>query len=204
LFPSHDQPGIHLSPDSNRGSTQAEFYCLKRDDTYIAGPWADREYIVPDYSDILEPTGWQLHARDILIGPPEPRFVHWIWESTGCTGKSMFTNYMELNHSVCGLGLGTARDNFYAVAELPPKRAYIFDVPRTLPKYFDWGDVYMSLEKLKDRNFLSTKYKSKKVFLPVIPHVMVFSNYPPKKECLSLDRWKIWKILGNILVQDTS
>lgn len=193
-------PGIHLSADSNVGSTQAEFYCLKRDATYVSGPWADRDYIVPDYSDILEPSGWQIQASQILRGPPEPRHVHWIYEEAGCTGKSMFTNYMELNHNICGLGLGTARDNFYAVAELPPKRGYIFDVPRSQPKNFDWADVYMSMEKLKDRNFMSTKYKSKKVFLPVIPHVMIFSNRAPDKKALSVDRWKVWKIQNNALV----
>jgi hypothetical protein len=88
-------PGIHLSADSNVGSTQAEFYCLKKDDTYIAGPWADKDYIVPDYSDILEPSGWQIQACAILRAPPEPRHVHWIYEETGCTGKSMFTNYIS-------------------------------------------------------------------------------------------------------------
>jgi hypothetical protein len=193
-------PGIHISPDSNVGSTQAEFYCLKDDGSKVAGPWADKDFIVPDYSDILEPSGWQIQAADILKGPPEPRHVHWIYEETGCTGKSMFTNYMELYHNICGLGLGTARDNFYAVAELPPKRGYIFDVPRSQPKNFDWADVYMSMEKLKDRNFMSTKYKSKKVFLPVIPHVMIFSNRAPDRRALSVDRWKVWKIENNTLV----
>ena len=31
-------PGIHISADSKVGSTQAEFYCLKRDATYVNGP----------------------------------------------------------------------------------------------------------------------------------------------------------------------
>jgi len=194
-------PGIHLSPDSNVGSTNAEFYCLKKDPTYVSGPWADSEHIFEDFSDLREPSGWTLQVKNILLGPIEERKIYWIWESQGCTGKSNFATYMEKYHKIIGLGLGTANDNFYAVSELPA-RGYIFDVPRTLPQRFDWGEVYMSLEKIKDRNFLSTKYKPKKVLLPVIPHLIVFANVPPKREALSLDRWAIFKVVDNTLVPD--
>lgn len=196
-----DYPGIHLSPDSNIGSTNAEFYCLKRDATYVSGPWADGDHIFEDFSDLREPTGWTLQVKNILLGPVEERKIYWIWETQGCTGKSNFATYMEKYHKIIGLGLGTANDNFYAVSELTA-RGYIFDVPRTLPQRFDWGEVYMSLEKIKDRNFLSTKYKPKKVLLPVIPHLIVFANVPPKREALSLDRWAIFKIVNDTLVPD--
>ena len=195
--------GIHLSPDSNIGSTDAEFYATKRDRTYVAGPWADKDRIMPDFSDLLEPTRWSATVRDILLGPSHPRHIYWIWETEGCTGKSNFATYMEINHKVIGLGLGTATDNFYAVSELPA-RGYIFDIPRTLPKRFDWAEIYMSLEKIKDRNFLSTKYKPKKVILPVIPHLIVFSNYPPARAALSIDRWKVYRIVDQELIEDTT
>lgn len=191
-------PGVHVSPSSKEGEVQAEFYAMK-EDTRVAGPWADRDFIFPDFSDIAEPSGWQIQMRDTLIGPPEKRYIYWVWEDTGCTGKSDFTTHMELKHSCMGLGLSTAADNFYAVSEFP-RRAYIFDIPRTLPKRFDWAEVYMSLEKIKDRNFLSTKYKPKKVLLPVIPHVVVFSNQAPDLAALSVDRWKVYKIIQNQLV----
>ena len=124
-----DMPGIHVSPDSNIGSTNAEFYCTKKDETYVAGPWADESYIVPDYSDLDEPYGWQVAIKDILLGEPEKRTIYWVWEETGCTGKSQFTTYMEVYHKIVGLGLGKASDNFYAVSQLPPAPGYIFDVP---------------------------------------------------------------------------
>lgn len=49
---------------------------------------------------------------------------------------------------------------------------------------------------------LSTKYKPKKVLLPVIPHLVVFANVPPKREALSLDRWAIFKVINDTLVRD--
>mgnify|MGYP000490907857 CR=1 FL=1 len=196
---AHLIPNAHLTPTSTDGSTNAEFYAMKAE-TKVEGPWADKDYIFPDYSDIAPPSGWQITARDLLLAPPLKRFIYWIWEDTGCTGKSDFTTWMELNHSCMGLGLSLAPDNFYAVSEFP-RRCYIFDIPRTLPKRFDWAEVYMSLEKIKDRNFLSTKYKPKKVLLPVIPHVVVFSNQAPDLTTLSVDRWKIFKIINNELVQ---
>lgn len=195
-----DLPGIHLSVNSNAGSTDAEFYCMK-ERTRVAGPWGDKNHIFPDYSDIEEPTGWQLQMRDILTGPSDPRTIHWVWETTGKTGKTMFSNWMELKDKAIVLGLGTATDNFYAVSELT-SRCYIFDVPRTQPKRWDWAEVYMSMEKIKDRNFLSTKYKPKKVFLPITPHICVFSNQPPDRKLLSDDRWCVWRIVNGTLVQD--
>lgn len=193
-------PGIHVSPSSKAGETDAEFYCMK-EETRVSGPYADKDFIFPDYSDISAPSGWQLEAQAILTGPPQKRTIYWIWEEVGCTGKSDFTTYMELNHRIIGLGLSTALDNFYAVSE-NVARGYIFDIPRSLPKRFDWAEVYMSLEKIKDRNFLSTKYKPKKVILPVIPHVMVFSNQPPDLTQLSRDRWRVLKITDNKLVDN--
>lgn len=193
-------PLVYTRPSSKAGEAEAEFYCLK-EETRVAGPWADKEHIFPDWSNLTEPSDWMIPLKDILLGPMEDRYIYWVWEEEGCTGKSHFATWMEVKHNIIGLGLGKAADNFYAVSELP-RRGYIFDIPRTLPNSFDWAEVYMSLEKIKDRNFLSTKYKPKKVLLPVIPHIIVFSNYPPKKEALSKDRWKVFKIVEKQLQQD--
>lgn len=192
-------PGVHVSPSSKDGEKDAEWYCMK-EETREGGPWADKDHLFPDFTNLIRPTdGWQLQMQNILTGPPEERYIYWVWETTGRTGKSNFATWMELNHSCMGLGLSTAPDNFYAVSEFA-RRAYIFDVPRSLPKRFDWAEVYMSLEKIKDRNFLSTKYKPKKVILPIIPHVVVFSNQAPDLNALSVDRWKVFKIVDNALV----
>lgn len=190
-------PGVHASPDSERGSTNAEFYCFDpTKPSFVAGPYADRDYIVPDHSWVEQPRGWQLFVKGIMTAPPVQRLIYWFWEPKGNVGKSNFTTYMELNCKVIGLGLGTARDNYYAVSEMTA-RGYVFDVPRTPPKDFDWKDVYASLEKIKDCNFLSTKYKPKKVILPVIPHMVIFANIPPHYHMMSLDRWRVYRIVVN-------
>lgn len=197
--------GIHLSADSDRGSTNAEFYCMKHDETWVMGPWHDSNWEAEDWSYLSKPNGWQLPVARMLQGSPERRIIYWIWEETGNTGKSEFATYMEVHHNITGLGLSTALDNFYAVSAITDNggkrpNGYIFDVPRTLPKRFDWAEVYMSMEKIKDGNFLSTKYVPKKVLYSKTPHMVVFSNQAPDIQAMSIDRWRIYKVCNNTLV----
>lgn len=196
--------GIHLSCDSEKGSTEAEFYCMKDDETKVAGPWFDSKHIVEDWSHLEQPNGWQVAVHRMIKKPAGRRHIIWIWEETGRTGKSEFATYLEVHHQIVGLGLKAAGDNFYAVSELmqqsPKPNGFIFDVPRSLPKSFDWADVYMSMEKIKDGNFLSTKYVPKKVLFSKSMHIIVFSNVAPDYQALSHDRWRIYKISGNRLI----
>lgn len=192
----HLMPGVHASIDSNRGSKNAEFYAYDTTKTsFVSGPYADKGYIVPDYSWILEPRGWQTFPLELFLSPPCERLIYWFYETTGKSGKSNFCAFLERKHGILGLSLGTARDNYMLVAELPPARGYTFDVPRSQPKDFDWNDVMASLEKIKDGNFCSTKYKPRKHWCPVLPHLAVFANEPPKYGAMSLDRWRVYRVV---------
>lgn len=192
--------GIFLSCDSTKGREQANFYCMKNE-TKVAGPWYDDSHVEEDWSYLQAPRGWQLPLWRMLTAPAARRQMIWIWEEAGCTGKSEFGTYMEVHHKVIKLGLSTAPDNLYAVSEMTANRpnGFIFDVPRSVPKRFDWAEVYMSMEQIKDGNFLSTKYKPKKVLYSHCMHIVVFSNQAPDYSALSADRWRVYKISGDTL-----
>lgn len=67
--------------------------------------------------------------------------------------------------------------------------ACIFHFTRTQEQYIS----YEALESVKDGIFFSGKYESKQCIFNS-PHVIVFANFPPDKNNLSLDRWKITEI----------
>lgn len=192
-------PGVHTSPSSRVGSTDAEFYCTK-DDTRVDGPWGDDDHIFPDYSNIFPPQGVWEEIKEKL-DTQSTRHIMWVYDNIGCVGKTNFATYMEINKLAWGLGLGSAKDNYYAVSTMPCRRCYIFDVPRTQGKNFDWGEMYQSIEKIKDRNFLSEKYKCQKVILPIVPKILILANQPPHRAAMSADRWTVFEIINNALVQ---
>lgn len=193
--------GIFVCCDSNNGRRAANFYAMKAD-TREAGPWFDPSHVEENWDFLSPPSGWQLPLYNMLTKPAQRRVMIWVWEESGCTGKSEFGTYMEVHHKVIKLGLSTAPDNLYAVSEMIADRpnGFIFDVPRSLPKRFDWAEVYMSMEQIKDGNFLSTKYKPKKCLYSHCMHIVVFSNVAPDYNALSRDRWRVFKINGDRLV----
>lgn len=67
-----------------------------------------------------------------------------------------------------------------------------------LPRCSDISDprLYALLEGFKDGKLFNHKYRSKQLtFNPV--HLLVFSNEMPNLKCLSNDRWRYLKVLGN-------
>lgn len=68
-------------------------------------------------------------------------------------------------------------------------KIYIFDFARTVENFVS----YEALETIKNGIYFSGKYESKTV-VRNCPHVLVFSNFLPHMESLSLDRWNITEI----------
>ena len=73
---------------------------------------------------------------------------------------------------------------------------FVFNVPRS----FKVEDVpYNIFEEIKDGRSLSTKYDSKQLRFNVPNVVLVFANDEPLIGKMSLDRWKVFNILGDEL-----
>ena len=61
---------------------------------------------------------------------------------------------------------------------------------------------YEVLEKIKDGRILASKYDSKELKFKTPNIVVVFSNDKPDVKQLALDRWKIFSIINEGLVED--
>ena len=149
----------------------------------------------------FEPREWQQELLDILSQDPDPRHVHWIWDAVGNQGKSYMAKYLSVTQGATILKCaGTKTDLAYICSE-QLSRTYIFDLSRTLEKrdggsttsYDPMDKVYEIMEDLKAGDLQSTKYHSHSGPIPV-PHVVVFANFPPNKEKMSKDRWRIRRL----------
>lgn len=153
------------------------------------------------YADFV-PRPWQQRLLDILDQDPDPRHVHWIWDAVGNQGKSFMAKYLSLFHDATILKCAGTKTDLAFICSEQPSRIYLFDLSRTLEKKDDGGSttsydpmdkVYDIIEDIKMGYIVSTKYQSHSGPIPVA-HVVVFANWPPKKEKLSLDRWKIQRL----------
>lgn len=134
----------------------------------------------------FEPRGeWQLSLAAYLETPPDRRKITWYTDLNGNNGKSYFANnYRDgLGYVITG---GRHADIYYAYSYEP---IVFFDWPRAQEDAFPYAVV----ESFKNGYFLSTKYESAPVKFPT-PHVIVFANFEPIMEKLSLDRWNVINI----------
>ena len=136
---------------------------------------------------------WQTRIYDLLKNEPDDRTINWIWETTGCVGKSTFVKFLivTLGGIVCS---GKSADLKYLIVKFKechghyPK--YIFyDIPRTQQNYISWT----GLEEIKNGCFASTKYECQMVVMNS-PHIVCFANFPPDYSVMSLDRWNVVQV----------
>lgn len=203
-------PGIHIAPSSNEGKAALKNYCMK-DDTRVAGPWADdpeklksnmkkltrKPYMGEDLVKKL--FEWQANLRDYCLGEVDPRSILVYVDEKGHGGKSSFSKYMDYHHGAVTVSYGDSKDILYAVAEAVDEgndRIFIFDLTRSKPKLYSTDDIWVSMEQIKNGNVFSTKYKSRRVrFNP--PHVIIFVNQWPDTTKLTSDRFDIFTIPEN-------
>lgn len=136
---------------------------------------------------------WQKALVDIVEEDPNPRAIHWIWESTGNTGKSWMTKYLAAMHNACIMTVGKKQDMAYLYSKNPSK-VIVFDLSRTTEpgegrEHFLDG-AYSLAEDLKNGLVTSYKYDSANV-LTTGCHVIFFANFPPDMTKWSQDRYFI-------------
>ncbi len=136
---------------------------------------------------------WQQSVMDIVNGEPDDRTIHWIWEPVGNVGKTTFIKWLMRFHEAVPLE-GKKNDILHIAAE-NPSDLYVFDMERSLENFVS----YASIEKVKNGCFMSGKYEGK-IVNGNCPHLIVFANFAPETEKLSLDRWKILQICDHELV----
>ncbi len=183
--------GVTCLPASDNGKEKLRLYAMKND-TRIAGPWADRAiYLGQDLPSKLWP--WQQEVVDLISNKPDPRKIHWFYDSQGGAGKSTFAKYMYFHRKILTLTFGDAKDLLNLVFKQQGLSTYMFDLSRTKGGKSSMSDIYQALESVKNGYFINTKYETG-VACFAIPHVIIFSNHAPEMNSLSLDRWVIHRM----------
>lgn len=182
-------PRAHI--EKCRDSDASILYCQK-EETRIAGPWGP--LVIQKIKDPLkdkELKQWQQDIINLLYEEPDERTIHWYYDSNGGAGKTSLAKHLCIKYPnqilYCG---GKSTDIKYAISKFIEEGNYpnmcIFDYTRSMEAYVS----YEALETIKNGIFFNNKYESKMI-LYNSPHVVVFSNFKPELERLSLDRWNI-------------
>lgn len=138
---------------------------------------------------------WQKQITDMINEEPDDRTVNWIYDKDGCNGKTVFSKYLIANNSAIVATGGGNKDIACLLAilkkegrDLNEKTSFVFNFPRSTE-----GISYKAIESVKDGLITSTKYESSTLVFNC-PHVFCFSNELPNIDKLSKDRWKIYTI----------
>jgi len=125
---------------------------------------------------------WQLYCLNTLKAQDD-RKVLWIVDAVGNTGKTFLAKYIVANLNGYYCNNPKTQDAMFAYSS---QKYICFDYTRDYQEYVNYG----SIEAFKNGIAFSSKYQSTtKVFEP--PKIIIFANFHPNEEKLSLDRWKI-------------
>ena len=145
---------------------------------------------------------WQESLLQYL--KPSNREIIWVQGAKCNEGKSWFQEYIEAKFGwervMCGLDIKMKKESIY---HLIRRRPYMTTDVFTfnIGKADTYEDVnYQVLEQLKDGRILAAKFSSKEIKICTPNIVIVFSNDKPKLAKLAMDRWKIFKIKEDDLI----
>ena len=138
---------------------------------------------------------------------PTNREIFWIIGRNGDEGKTWLQSYMESFFGyarVVRLDLKMKTANVLHVLTKRPLSTtdiFLFNVPRAITH--ETCNYYI-LESIKDGIAVSSKYNNNIMRFKVPNIVIVFSNTPPNTRELSKDRWGIFQILKDELIDVTT
>ena len=152
---------------------------------------------------ILRP--WQKALLEYI--KPSTREVIWVIGKHGNEGKSWFQEYMESKFGwgkvICGMDIKMKKGSICHVLSkrsLMTIDTFLFDVGKAITEN---GVNYELLEKIKNGRIVAAKFDSKELKFNTPNTVVVFSNEKPDVKELSKDRWKIFWIRDDDLIDVT-
>ena len=154
--------------------------------------------------DHIKLRSWQ---HDLLyhFDNPTSRKIIWVTGENGNEGKSFFQNYIKSIYGtrrVILLDMIKRGENILHILRkqsLICKDIFLFNIAKSFPAL---DCPYGTLENIKDGQAISPKYDSSILNFKIPNTVMVFSNKSPYTQRLSSDRWIIYRIIKDNLVED--
>lgn len=145
---------------------------------------------------------WQETVAKMCMEEPDDREVNWIFDPIGNCGKTEFTKWMLAKQNCLANTGGNVNDIARMIAgaiesgfEINEITTFIFNLVRTQEHV-----NYKAIESIKDGLISSGKYESCTLLFNR-PHMWIFSNKLPNFEALSGDRWRVWQVVENKLVE---
>ncbi len=177
----------------------AFLYAMK-EKSRVDGPWSDRPiYLGQDLKCMDDPFPWQKTILEMIAMVADDRTVVWIVDEEGNTGKSKMVKYCRWKRLAYPVPQGTATQIKTYIVDGGPHLAYFVDLPRTSGDAERMNDIYSALEGIKNGMVLSAMYGKHRELIWAPPHVVVFSNLPPKRSKMSKDRWLVMYIESHSL-----
>ncbi len=148
--------------------------------------------IEEDYTKVLKEfyskatlKNWQKRVLFKIL-EQDDREILWVWEHVGNVGKSWLGRYLEVMHGAYLCQLAKKADIAYAYNQEP---IVVFDLTRSDKHFIN----YSVMESFKNGRLFSSKYESRNKRFPPCK-VVVFSNYEPDYDVLSVDRLKTFEV----------
>ena len=149
---------------------------------------------------------WQQSLLEYI--QPTDREVIWVRGINGNEGKTWFQQFLKERYgwskAVTGMDIKAKNSSLcHALRKrsLVTSDIFLFNVGKAKTE----ADVnYEVLEKIKDGHIFASKYDSTELQFKTPNIVIVFSNERPIIKQLALDRWKIFSIQDNELIDFTS
>lgn len=201
----YDRRDITFLPESNNSLAQGglSFYVMK-DDTRVEGPWYDPTYNPRkrvtyegrDLECMKTPREFQTWIMAQCATVPDDRTMYWIFNQSGCGGKSKLMKYMRMNPEwdMARVPMGSATQIKTSVIEKGPHSIYMVDLPRVRGSDERQQELFSALEEIKNGWVESPMYGKNAELLMEPPHIFIFSNELPNLSFASMDRWRIFNL----------
>jgi len=218
IFEARSIPRKELTflPESNNSLKQGglSFYVMK-DESRIAGPWYDASYnpkrkVVYEGKDLKcmdNPRHFQNFIFDDISGDADDRSVNWLVNIGGCTGKSKLMKYMRFHQKrfdMARIPMGSATQIKTCVIAKGPHKCYMVDLPRVRGSDETQAELFSAIEEIKNGWVESAMYGQNQELLMEPPHMWCFSNEWPNPSYCSVDRWKVWILEEDFVLQRAS
>ena len=148
---------------------------------------------------------WQKELLE-LISSPTDREIIWIVGKSCGEGKTWMQKYIKSMYGIrrvaCGISIKATTPNIcHALSKHPLSTTdmFLFNVGKSKNKCDAVN--YEVLEDLKDGAAFASKYNSQQLKIKTPNVVMVFSNEKPDTSQLAMDRWKLFYIEKDSLVE---
>lgn len=194
---------VHWEPTIAKNGQDLD-YCCKDETRKPDGRRWQKGIELPLMPALTIPRKWQQTILDMCNQPADKRSINWLWDKDGNIGKTTLANYMydTLNCIVCDGGKKADICQLIRTEKEKNNRCLNNNLTILLDLCRDIDHIsYDAIESCKNGRITSTKFDSCTIRFNT-PHIWVFSNHTPNLSKMSMDRWKIWVVVNDKLMEE--